>query len=188
VPLFRRLFASAERAESPLPYPHDSPEGLAARWVRWAASAPRAKNPIADKTGKHSAINQPEDVFFLAGTFGGLAHRRCIVPAGTLVFFPVMNMWRWPASGPPPRLPQAYGQLTVDGEPTKLETIETPEPFEVTGAELNPVTRASTPIPVTIWGLWGRLDSLSPGDHLVQFEGGDGHGFTVGATYEITVV
>lgn len=187
VPLFGRLFSGRQRVPAPLPYPPTSPEGLAARWVQWAASSPKLRNPVSDRTGKWAAINQPDDVWFLAGTFGGSRERQCVVPAGIPLFLPAFNMWKWPASTPPV-VPHAYGNLSVDGVITELDAIGTPIPFEIMGSALNPVTMTSRPIQATVWGLWRRLDPLSAGEHVVVFDGGDGHRFTVGpVTYRLTV-
>ncbi len=41
---------------------------------------------------------------------------------------------------------------------------------------------------VSVWGLWRRLEPLSPGEHMLQFDGTDGRNFTVGpVTYLIVV-
>ena len=183
---FSHLFGGARPAQ-PLPYDPSSPEGLAARWVQWVASFGPMRNPVADRTGADAAVNQPEDVFFLAGTFGDAVERRCTVPAGRPLFFPAFNMWHWPADQPPPHLPHAHGELFVDGVPTELDVLATPVPFEVAGARGNPATGRNKPIPVTVWGLWRRLDPLPPGPHEIRFAGGDGHGFGVAARYEIQV-
>src|SRR5690349_20598448 len=116
--IFSDLFGGAGRQVKPLPYHPTSPEGLAARWVRWVAGVGPMNNPVADRTGAHAAIDQPDDVWFLAGTFGGGVERRCTVPAGRPLFFPAFNMWHRYADQPPPHLPRAHGDLVVDAVPT----------------------------------------------------------------------
>ncbi|AGZ45758.1 hypothetical protein [Actinoplanes friuliensis] len=185
--MFSRLFGGGGRSVAPLPYPPMSPEGLAARWVRWVAGIGPVRNPVGDDSGLYADINQPDDVWFLAGTFGDNAERSCPVPAGRPLFFPAFNMWHWPAQGPPSSMPHAFGTLLVDGRPYELDVIATPIPFEVAGAALNPVTRTKARIPTTVWGIWRKLDPLPPGPHVVQFSGGDGHGFTVNVTYHLMV-
>lgn len=177
----------ARRAAVPLPYADGSSQLLAARWVRWAASTGPVRNPIADSTGQYAGVNQPDDTWFLAGTFGGETVRSCTIPAGRPIFLPAFNMWHRHATGAPPHLPKAFGELTVDGIPTELDIIATPTPFEVAGAGLNPVTTTRKPIPMTVWGLWRRLDPLTPGKHLLHVHGGDGYGFTVHVTYHLNV-
>jgi hypothetical protein len=186
--IFSRLFGDTSPAEeTPLPYDPASPEGLAARWVRWVAGVEYEHSPVADRTGEDAGRNQPDDVWFLAGCFGGVVERRCAVPAYRPLFFPAFNMWHYPASGPPPAMPHAFGEVIVDGQAVPAGVIATPVPFQVTGVRSNPVTQTRRPIRVTVWGLWTRLEPLSPGEHVIGFHGGDGHGFTVTATYVLNV-
>jgi hypothetical protein len=186
VSIFTRVLGGQRRA-APLPYAPGSPEGLAARWVRWVAGVGPVRNPVGDTTGAAAGVNQPHDVWFLAGTFGGSVERRCAVPAGTALFLPAFNMWHHNADDPPPHLPRAFGELSVDGSTTALDTIATPVPFEVVGVLLNPVTRTRRPMAMTVWGLWKRLDPLPAGQHVLRFAGGDGYGFTVRAVYHLNV-
>ncbi|TYP87475.1 hypothetical protein [Blastococcus xanthinilyticus] len=186
MPLFSRRAAPSSDVPV-LPYDSRSAEGLAARWVRWVASAGPLKNPLDDATGEHAAVNQPDDVWFLAGSYGKRVLRRCFVPAGRELFLPAFNMWEYPSTGPAPVVEDAWGSLTVDGRQWELATIGTPEPFVVAGARLNGVTSRKTPTPTTVWGLWALIGPLSPGPHEVHAAGGDGHGFEVDVTYQITV-
>lgn len=64
---------------------------LAALWWQWVFGLPREHHPLYDTTGEDCAVGQSEDVFFLAGTFGGPASRQCTVPAGQPLFFPLVN-------------------------------------------------------------------------------------------------
>ncbi|NUT34111.1 MAG: hypothetical protein HOV79_13675 [Hamadaea sp.] len=182
MPLFSRTRVAAE-----LPYPPHSPEGLAARWVRWVAAAGPVRNPVADETGDFAGLGQPDDVWFLAGTFGGDVERRCAIPARRSLFFPLFNIWYDDPDGPPHPERDAVGTLTVDGARFTPDVIATPRPFEVAGVFRNPVTGTRQPIAVTVWGLWKRLDPLPPGRHEVRFSGSDGHDFNVSATYHLTV-
>ncbi len=184
--VFSRIAARRPHPARPLPYAPDSPEGLAARWLQWAASAARSHNPVADTTGAAAAINQPSDVWFLAGCFGGEVTRRCRVPAGVPLFFPAFNMWQTNGTEPP-HLPRAFGSVSVDGVPVEVDAIGTPVPFDVAGAPLNPVTLRNRPIPMTMWGLWRKLDPPTPGPHLLRISGGDGHGFSLIVTYHLTI-
>ena len=65
----------------------------AASWCRWMLSIPKKKNPSFDRTGKYCSINQDNhNVWFLTGTFGnvGPIKRKCIIPSGKAIFFPVL--------------------------------------------------------------------------------------------------
>jgi len=170
-----------------MPYDPSSPEGLAARWVQWVAAAGPLANPVEDEDGRHAAKNQPDDVWFLAGTSGRQLQRRCTVPAGRDLFLPIVNTWEYPASGPPSALDRAFGRLEVDGEKVEIDVIATPRPFVVAGARLNGVTARKRPVPTTVWGLWKRLPALDPGTHTLHAVGGDGYGFTVDIGYSLTV-
>jgi hypothetical protein len=187
MPIFSRFFSNGRGERPGLPYPPHSPEGLAARWVQWVAGVGMTHSPVDDPSGADAGVNQPGDVWFLAGTFGGKAERRCPVPAGLPLFVPAFNMWHTNAEGPPPRLPKAYGHLIVDGAKADLDVIATPVPFLVAGAPDNPVTGTDRQVPTTVWGLWKRLEPFPPGRHEVGFSGGDGYGFTVTVTYQLDV-
>lgn len=173
---------------APLPWPPHSPEGLVARWVRWVAAHDDRQNPVSDPTGAHAGHHQPEDVWFLAGSYGETVRRRCAVPAGRPLFFPAFNMWQWPAGpGELPVVSRATGYALVDGVAVPVATIGTATPFEVRGVAGNGVTDTARPVRVSCWGLWATVAPLPPGPHTVAFGGTDGHGFRVDAHYEVRV-
>jgi hypothetical protein len=181
------LFSRRPAEPAPLPYDPRSPEGLAARWVQWAAAASPLKNPIADTTGADAGHNQPDDVWFLAGSYGEAVERQCTVPAGRPLFVPVFNIWFSHAAGPPEPAERAVGSLQIDGSGVEPDVIATPVPFIVAGARLNGVTRTRKPVPLTVWGLWKHLSAPPPGQHELRIRGGDGYGFALDVTYRLTV-
>ena len=64
----------------------------AAEWWQWALGVPGEKSPLFDQTGEFCAERQLGDVWFLAGSFGtDPVERSCTVPAGTSLFFPIIN-------------------------------------------------------------------------------------------------
>ena len=73
-------------------YGHSYQEWAAA-WWQWALTQPLATNPVVDGDGRNCAAGQSGRVWFLAGTFdsGPKVERSCEVPAGTALFFPVVN-------------------------------------------------------------------------------------------------
>ena len=61
-------------------------------WWKWLHSAPRHMNPATDKTGlfwNSSQLNP--NVWFLAGTLGGSAIRRCSMSDARAILFPIIT-------------------------------------------------------------------------------------------------
>src|SRR5215203_3217355 len=95
--------ASAQNANPGVLPPHAKPHGhsygeWSAEWWQWALSLPVAVNPLTDDTGEDCAQGQDGKVWFLAGTFSPDAAttpdpvtRSCTLPAGTAIFFPIVN-------------------------------------------------------------------------------------------------
>jgi hypothetical protein len=155
-----------------------SPGGeLAARWWQWARPIPADQNPVRDPTGAFAGLNQPQDVWFLAGTFGGRAERQCTVPSDRPLFFPVFNTQRAVGlfGGSPLRITPAKAEATLDGTPLELHEF-TSRRFKLAGR-----TRIA-------WGLWCVLEPLSPGAHVVAFEARLPEGFWVDVTYQLVVI
>jgi hypothetical protein len=178
------------RSEEPaaLPYDPRSPEGLAARWVRWVAAAGPVKDPVDDETGQYAGENQPDDVFFLAGSYGKRMERRCVVPVGRDLFVPVFTWWEWPAETAPKSVLEHFSaSLVVDGAPVQPDAITTPVPFIVAGARLNGVTQRKKPVPVTVQGFWKLVPAPTPGPHDLRVVARGGNDFTVDVTYRLTV-
>src|SRR4051812_43698253 len=73
---------SPSAAETAADGTRPSDQVIQERWWTWAASSPEERNPVADLTGRFCGEDQPSDVWFFAGTFGGEADRSCQVPAG----------------------------------------------------------------------------------------------------------
>ncbi|MFF2192182.1 hypothetical protein [Streptomyces sp. NPDC058157] len=149
---------------------------LAARWWRWALSAPEGESPVADTTGAYAGRRQPEDLWFLAGTHGGRVVRRCGVPAGRPVFFPVLNTRRAavPFLTKPWRLEPTRASAALNSSPLPLREF-TSKPFPVLG------------IPQVAWGLWCALDPLPPGQFVLEIDAAATNGFWVDTTYHLTV-
>ena len=174
---------------APLPFDPRSPEGLAARWVRWVAAAGLDESPIDDTTGAHGMANQPTDVWFLAGNRGGSVHRRLAVPAGRDLFFPVVNGWAVSDEAPDVAelLDAVHGSVAVDGAPLEPELIVTRQPFVVAGARFNDITLRTKPKPVVTWGLWRSVPALAPGEHEVHVVAGDGGDWSLDVRYQLLV-
>jgi len=66
--------------------------GLSVSWQKFVNGQPAATNPLLDTTGRNCAVGQHGPVFFLVGGFGpSKVNRDCTVPAGKLLFFPLVN-------------------------------------------------------------------------------------------------
>jgi len=66
---------------------------LGAEWWQWAVQAPLSDFPLLDTTGENCRVGQQGPIWFLAGTLGSgqKTVRECEVPAGKVIFFPVIN-------------------------------------------------------------------------------------------------
>lgn len=146
---------------------------------------------MCDETGRYAAQGQPDDVWFLVGTFGGEARRECSVPIGRSIFFPVFNVFRVSFlmfGRKAPVTPHASGVASLDGEPLAVRTISNDTPFPM---------RASADCPfgiqgdakVRAWGLWSSVDRISAGEHILKFRGEEEPGgFYVDVTYQLEIV
>ncbi|MDH3715208.1 MAG: hypothetical protein OET44_15340 [Gammaproteobacteria bacterium] len=75
---------------------------LAGKWWDWAVAEPLDTNAVFDTDGSFCTLNQRGKVWFLAGTFGGIAERLCHIPAGKAIFFPILNGLSFPPEFPVP--------------------------------------------------------------------------------------
>ena len=180
---------------------------LAAKWWAWAID--EEFTPIIETGSVDCAAGQQGKTWFLAGSFFdiGPVMRECSIPAGTKLFFPVVNAF---AAAPPGRT-----ACTLVPEPTprqKQEHLECAasliDPFDpadltatVDGEAVPLVRAASALFPFhldepnvfeipggtyleTADGYWVLLEPLSPGEHIIHFAADP----VLDVTYEITVV
>jgi hypothetical protein len=85
--------ASAAPAQ-PVVIPNAGPMygALSVTWQKYTNEQPAATNPLLDTTGQNCAAGQNGPVFFLVGDPSGKAEtRECSLPAGKLIFFPIVN-------------------------------------------------------------------------------------------------
>jgi hypothetical protein len=185
-------------------------------WWQWALSIPSDVNPINDPTGADAAIGQTGQVWFLAGTSGGIANRTITVPAGQALFFPIVNqIWvNTPQLGDPEWSPdqEAYARelcamvidavtcmhCEIDRKPVKnLDAYRCPTPvgeaFMVTVPEGNLFgVPADTYGPSVQDGIYLMLAPLSAGHHTIHLTAKVGPtspfgAFSLDVTYHITV-
>src|SRR4051812_48676526 len=102
-------------------------------WWKWAASIKKDRNPILDKTGALAGEGQKGPVWFLAGNVGGKTTRKCVVPAGKPLFFPVVN---WTESAPPDKADEKKLLAIAKGEMDRVTGVKaTLDGKPITGLE-----------------------------------------------------
>ncbi len=154
------------------------------RWWTWAASEPTATNPVADATGEFCTRNQPADVWFLAGTFGTRAQRRCTVPQGRPIVVPVLNLFG-DRSDCAAFMAAARGTAELDGTGLALEKF-TDERIEVTAVAGNALGQDAGTFPAIGCGIWARIPPPAAGTHQLRVRGTSGD-FEVSIDYDLTV-
>lgn len=160
---------------------------LAQAWWTWAASEPDETNPVVDDSGIDCDRNQPSDVWFLAGTFGGRAARTCSVPVGRELFFPVLNSICGVRGDCATWFDDAERSATVDGVAVEVREIDI-GPVEIRTKEGNSITHSGGVVSAIVAGWWVRIPPLSLGRHSVEIHGRSREGFEVFVTYELDIV
>lgn len=192
---------------------------LSAQWWQWAFSIPASVNPLNEFSddGSVCMVGQRGSVWFLAGTMvGGTVSRKCSVPAGTTLFFPVVNSTQLNTpgvcgQGPNEVLTVADMRVnvaafidgvtkltvTLDGAAVKGMRRVRSEPF----AAALPADNLYVPFcgsagqPAGVFspgvddGYYVKLEGLRPGAHTLQFTAlNPKAGFDLNMTYQLTVV
>ncbi len=176
-------------------------------WWNWAMSIPKEINPIVDEIGRYSHVGQRNNVWFLAGRFGRednrFPHRRCSVPFGMSILFPVLNCEANRVEYPYLENDEDLINKVSDDIDTIIKNIclldgkilpskrikSDPRIFDLNicvenamDLKYSGVTRASSD------GYWVFLKSLSKGEHSLEFEGSCEEGrLCAGATYNLIV-
>ena len=195
----------------------DDLSSLTAEWWQWALSIPSTVSPLEDNTGENCVVGQRSSVWFLAGSFfGGTATRRCNVPEGVTLFFPVSNAVNF-------NTPNVCGQVQAsisvkDLRATSAAFIEGVTNMEVDldGKPLRDVKRTQSrvfpvalpadnvfnsfcggpaSVPAGIYspgvddGFYVWLNPLKPGNHKLHFHAeNSGQAFMEDITYQLTIV
>lgn len=175
---------------------------FSARWWQWLLSIPKATSPILDTSGTYGGQGQVDDVWFLAGTFGGTVTRSCTVPAGKPIFFPLLNTSVFKPYGYESILDLRAGvAATIDGVTSRFcdvdgvgcDSYRVRSPsftYKAPPRALLPTGWASVAgnsDPVISDGCWTLLTPLSPGQHTIRFGGSTNTGFSTDTTYILTV-
>ncbi len=183
-----------------------------ASWWQYALAFQNGASPIPDTTGQFCNSGQGGPVFFLAGAWETV-ERSCTVPAGKAIFIPLINVECSsvepdPFYGPDGQKARACAavyadgiglntlKLTVDGR--KLSGLEKYRVQSSYYSFVMPATDNYLGVvgPTSGWslsdGYWVMLKPLSPGTHVIHFEGafvsGPGAGGSPqNVTYNLTV-
>jgi hypothetical protein len=180
---------------SPRIFPQDSYSDWIARWWRWINSIPKKDNPAADDTGNNCAQNQSSPAWFLVGTLSKRVERRCDVPAGNGIMFPLIN-----TEVPLAAEPQKYKGTKDLAEAAKSQMDEVTDlEFHITAGKLKdwnisrvltrpyrvtyipdgiyevalPKLKVDTPTETEAVsdGYWVFSEALTPGDYSFTFHG-----------------
>jgi hypothetical protein len=182
---------------------------LATKWWAWAIDEEFA--PIIEEGDVDCAAGQQGNTWFLAGGFfppPTTIERRCTVPKGTKLFFPVLNQF---CAGPPAfdsgesthRIQKQLAERLACAAKGLADTGIDPADLTATvDGKSVPIVRAHSALfPIHLGdpnvfkappgnyleaadGYWVLLDPLSPGTHEVHFAADA----VLDVTYEITVV
>jgi hypothetical protein len=168
------------------------------RWWEWASSFSYETSPIADRTGARCGAGQSGAVWFLAGTYGSnLVQRKCTVPKGKYLFFPLINYVVTPKPG---RHPTCFDVTTeaqlftdnpsvlvaeIDG--IRIPNLETYRQVSPGCFDLAVNTSLGISVsPAAANGYFLMLPPLMPGLHSLHF-GGELSTLKQAISYEITV-
>ncbi len=161
-------------------------------WWNWAVQSPSATNPMLDETGNNCAVGQSGRVWFLAGVLRDQytprtysVNRTCTVPAGKILFFPLVNYFEAAEGSEQEERGRAKGYIdgvsvlecTVDGIP--LQNLldyraQSPEGGFVLSVPPNSLFTeyGASPgdyAPAVSDGYWIMLPPLSVGMHEINF-------------------
>jgi len=200
--------SSAEPSEKSLDLLDPATAQYGQTYAQWAASwidyiyryaPPDCLDPVKDQSGEHCELYQaPESpVFFLVGTYGGVAKRTaCPVRGDKALFFPLVNAWADNAGLPPDQL-QTEAVLKATLDSALAEVIQSELYLTVDGQDIEKLERGVVQTaPYTVHlpagpnsytclgvdgvegdfpgytsGYFAMLPPLGPGAHTISFGG-----------------
>jgi hypothetical protein len=184
--------ALAQNDDSPLFLLNERPFGITngewtAKWWKWLMEIPQPQNPAVDLDGTYCSMGQSDpNVWFITGTFGGKADRKCEIPFGKAIFF---GHGYECSTAETPNL-KTYGEL-LNCASEELKTLVDPSMFAATldGKPLSNLTSykaISPPFKVNlpennIWGVKGGLTLAAANGYFIFLKPLDrgNHTFTV---------
>ncbi|WOB06930.1 hypothetical protein [Piscinibacter gummiphilus] len=164
---------------------------LTEQWWQWAMAVPRQQSPVSDPSGARCGDGQTGSTWFLAGGFGSSKIRRkCTVPAGRSLFFPLINTVYYAARDAETftcERAKSLAKLTndtaidlfaeVDGTPIgnlKAYRFASDRCFNIF-SRVPRTQSAYNAYPSATDGYWLLLKPLSPGRHTLKFGGKYNH-------------
>ena len=176
------------------------------RWWKWCFSIERSRNPTIDPTGIYANEEQAKPTWFLAGTWVSehrrYPHRKCSIPAGVSVLFPIINCEENPLEYPylktkkemRERLLHDMGtvrelECSVNGNKIPPQLVNSdPEFFRINiRSDMSENKKGGNTL-MTSSGYWVFLKPLARGNYHINFEGSYQYGkLFSGATYDISV-
>lgn len=176
------------------------------RWWRWCFSIKRERNPTLDRTGIYASEKQSKPTWFLAGTWVSkerrYPHRKCAVPAGVSILFPVINCEENPLEYPhlrsrkdmTDRLLYDMGtvrklECSVNGYDIPPQRVQSdPAFFQIRlRSDMTENQKGGSTL-MTTDGYWVFLKPLPKGIYRIVFEGSYQFGkLYSGAIYDISV-
>jgi hypothetical protein len=171
---------------------------LATKWWAWAIGEDLA--PITETGAVDCAAGQQGNTWFLSGSgFNvGSITRSCTVPAGTQLFFPVVNAFcaelpatftmqlhelRACAAETVDLFARSDLTATVDGVAVPMVRAQSAL-FPLHLGESNPFGAPAGTYQETADGYWVLLDPLPPGEHTIHFAASP----VLDVTYTLTIV
>lgn len=178
-------------------------------WWQYLLETPLENNPAFDETGANCNFGQQGSVFFLVSTPGGnVTRNECIVPAGKILFFPLLGIARnKEMTDPYPEISQRAAiqgfvkstrelQANIDGEDInisldpKVTPLRTRSPagfFTLTAPENNIFGRVpGQSYDAVSDGFYLMVAPLPAGAHTITF-GGATRNFSSYVTYNLIV-
>jgi len=179
-----------------------------AKWWQYALEIPMDDSPFFDTTGANCNFGQAGSVFFLVSTNGGTETRNeCVVPAGEILFFPLLSIATLAQTPQEPELAyratiQGFVKSTkvlranIDGEDvsigldpdaTTLRTLSPAGFFTITAPENNVFGGTpGQPYNTVSDGFYLMVAPLPPGPHTITF-GGTSRNSAAYMTYNLYV-
>jgi hypothetical protein len=181
-------------------------------WWQWIFSFPADKTPLTDTSGALANERNDGPVYFLNSSSGGAATSAFSAPANRPLLFPLVTTVALELPGPVPGCLDEPSPIscTLAGLASFTDVLVAPyarldgidlvvgQMFRQTSIDyFDLVLPANSvfgldaglyPKSLATDGYWVMLSGLAPGQHILEFGGGDGTGFYAEMRSEITAV